>query len=111
METRRNALGVLRRGGRPPSLTRDLARINRSLRDDLSVSVVTGPSVPGRAPRREGTSVVLSYRLPDGRLRSVSSPLARGRHDRRRRLALAASVAECAMTLGLGAGIYRPGMT
>jgi hypothetical protein len=103
---------VQNRGGRPASLAADLDRLNRCLRDGLAV-VVTARAPTGSRFSIGGDlmAVVLSETLPDGRRRHACRPLRRGRHDRTRRLALAASLAECAMSLGLGAGIYRTGIT
>jgi len=96
-------------GGRPASLESDIEQLNRRLRRGLTVAVSTGGG-RGARPGLSGPIIVtLFQRLPDGRLRSVARRLGAGRHDRRRRVALAATVADCAMELGLGAGIYRPG--
>lgn len=93
--------------GRADALRRDIARINARLRDGLSVALARSDAV-GRAGV-EG--LVLFVELPDGGRRSAWRPLGLGRRGRRRRLALAACIAECAMSVGLGAGIYRPGKT
>ncbi len=98
----------------------DLARLNSLLAKDLRFAVESTCSrdtvragqdaCAERSPAREATATargVLVYGASEGRQRSASFPVVCSAVRRRLLHSLARSLAECAMTLGLGAGVYR----
>jgi len=79
----------------------DLARLNSILVSDIRFAV---------EPTREQASTargVLTHRVFGRRHRSASFPVICSAVRRQLLHSLAGSLAECAMTLGLGAGVYR----
>lgn len=111
------------RSGRPRGGSvdpRDLARLNSLLAENLrfavestssrdAVRVRQDPCVD-RSPAREAIATamgVLMYGVSEERQRSASFPFVCSAVRRRLLHSLARSLAECAMTLGLGAGVYR----
>lgn len=123
-----------RERGRVPSPTRseharpgtvdpgDLARLNSILDTNLRFAVEqvrfddTGGSEREAADRRRGARVpslaatgVLMYEPPLGPHLSAAFPVTCSGVRRLLLHSLAGSLAECAMTLGLGAGVYRNG--
>jgi hypothetical protein len=96
----------------------DIGRINALLRDNLRFEVARGGSPSSSSPPSSdaGASLraaladrgVLTVELPDGRRLSAGAELTAPGSRRDRLLALAACLAECAMSLGLGAGVYSP---
>ncbi len=77
----------------------DVERLNGNLRPDLRFAVVADGTVTG----------VLVVEFAGGRRRRADHPVLIAGERRRRLHSLAASLAECAMSLGLGTGIYRRG--
>ncbi len=77
----------------------DVERLTGSLRPDLRFAVVADGTVTG----------VLVVEFAGGRRRRADHPVLIAGERRRRLHSLAASIAECAMSLGLGTGIYRRG--
>ena len=98
----------------------DLARLNSRLAENLRFAVeptcsrgavrVGQYACVERSPAREATATargVLVYGASEGRQRSASFPVVCSAVRRLLLHSLARSLAECAMTLGLGAGVYR----
>lgn len=75
---------------------RFLERLNTQLRPGIHFSVARGEAM--------GTLV---FRAPGGRDLVASFPVLPAGSRRRLLLSVAASLAECAMELGLGAGVYH----
>jgi len=98
----------------------DVARLNSRLAENLLFAVestwsrdaarVGRDACVERSPAREATATVrgvLVYWASEGRQRSASFPVICSVVRRRLLHSLARSLAECAMALGLGAGVYR----
>ena len=79
----------------------DLARLNSLLVADIRFAVE-----PAREPASTASGV-LTHRVSGRRQRSASFPVICSAVRRQLLHSLAGSLAECAMTLGLGAGVYR----
>jgi hypothetical protein len=100
------------------SVSVELARLNEALGAHLSLSLERGGAGGGgceaaheRGRRPGPETAVLVAVTSNGTRRSASCPVAPATRRRRQLLALAASVAECAMDLGVGTGLYRRGRT
>lgn len=106
-------------GGSPVDSS-DLARLNCLLVENLRFAVestcsrgsvrVGQDTSTDRSPGRETISTargVLMYKVSEERERTASFPVVCSTVRRRVLHSLARSLAECAMTLGLGAGVYR----
>ena len=98
----------------------DLARLNSLLRANLQFAVepvcsrdpgCVGPDAPrDSSPVRAPAATirgVLTHRAAGGRQRSAWFPVVCSTARRQQLHSLARSLAECAMILGLGAGVYR----
>lgn len=96
----------------------DIGRINALLKDNLRFEVSrSGSPALARCPSSvSGAGLgaaladrgVLTLELPNGSRLSAGAELKVPGSRRGRLLALAACLAECAMSLGLGAGVYSP---
>jgi len=93
----------------------ELARLNEALGEHLSLYLEHGEAsavgrvLPRASGRRHGLgTAVLVAVTSNGARRTARCPVAPATRRRRQLLALAASIAECAMQLGLGTGLYRP---
>ena len=92
----------------------EVARLNSFLRSNLTFSLEGdvwrewSPDSPGGPPCPAGAPVrgTLTVATPGGAKRTTASVVAGGWSRRGRLLAIAGCLAECAMTLGLGAGVY-----
>lgn len=91
---------------------RDSDRLVRSLRQ-LNTELAAGcvlelacASAPAREGRRTGDGLVLLGIMSSGAIAVV--PVTPARTRRKWLLSLSGSIAECAMLLGLGTGIYAP---
>ncbi len=90
--------------------TRDVERVNSLLREDLRFDVEGGAGTGGVGhPSRAPATGTLIVELGDGSRLAASHPVSTSASARRRFHSLAGALAECAMTLGLGAAIYRKG--
>jgi len=93
----------------------EAARLNSFLRSGLTFSIERGPrsgELPGRREgerRGSGEPVrgVLTVAMAGGAERAAASIVVAGRSRRGRLLAIASCLADCAMALGLGAGVYE----
>ncbi|MBM3307905.1 MAG: hypothetical protein FJY74_06235 [Candidatus Eisenbacteria bacterium] len=90
----------------------DVERLNGLLADDLVFLVVDPSLTRSRADPRGATqprtaSGILVVRSAGGAERRASSSIARPASRRAGLAALSACLAECAMSLGLGTGVYR----
>ena len=98
----------------------DLARLNSLLAENLRFAVESTCSCDGvragqdtcveRSPARDASATargVLTHRASEGRQKSASFPVVCSGARRLLQHSVARSLAECAMTLGLGAGVYR----
>ena len=97
----------------------DLTALNELLGSGLRFAVVPEERHEPRRAHRRGVgqssvhsasplaSGVLTYRPSDGRIAVASFPVACTSARRRLLHSLAGSLAECAMDLGLGTGVYR----
>jgi hypothetical protein len=103
--------------GSPTLSGEDIARLNGVLADHLRFAIQAGSAAAtdrdprearGMRPGREDVaSGVLTMTLPDGATRTVTRPLVATGRRRYLLLSLSTCLAECAMALGLGAGVYR----
>jgi hypothetical protein len=84
------------------ALARLNAHLGLGLRFELGTEESTG-SLPG--PRI--LSGILEHRPVRGRRRTATFPVVHSAERRRFLLSVAGSLAECAMDLGLGAGVYH----
>ena len=93
-----------------------LARLNGMLGDNLTFSIEGTDSRPGARGSLERTCglesvqmAVLVVARPGGRSTSVTCPVPVSGAHRSSLLSVAVSLAECAMLVGLGTGVYRRG--
>ncbi len=89
---------------------RDVERVNALLRANLRFDVDDGSHAGTRQRRgRPPATGTLVVEFQDGRRLVATHPVSTTACRRRRLHSLAGALAECAMTLGLGAAIYRHG--
>lgn len=91
-----------------PVPARDVDRVNALLRANLTFDVDDGSRTgPDRRRCRLPVTGTLVVEFRDGRRLVATHPVSTTACRRRRLHSLAGALAECAMTLGLGAAIYR----